>query len=98
MVVAAVIGACVIAEPPADLPEVPTARPQILRTEATPPSTGVLTKWPDKFFIPVQLSDARQDFYLAAFIDYNPITGEGLTDAPTKSPFTPGSTSRFRVQ
>jgi hypothetical protein len=89
-----VIGACVIAEPPADLPAVPTGRPNILSSNVTPPNTGVLTRWPSTFFVPVELTDARQTFYLAAYVDYNPITGEGLQAVPFDSPVAPGHSGR----
>lgn len=96
LLVAAVIGACVIAEPPVDLPAAPVIRPTIVRSAAVPPPTGVITRWPGTFYVPVQLSDARMTFYAAYFVDYNPITGEGYQDTIASSP-SPGDTRPVRT-
>ena len=76
-IAAGIVGACVIAEPPLDLPTAPVVRPTILRATAVPKTTSVFTLWPDNFIIQVQLSDQRQSFYATPFVDYNPSTGDG---------------------
>lgn len=90
--VAAVVDACVIAEPPTDLPRLPETRPTILRGSVVPTASAVLGRWPDKFTVPVELADPRATIWYSAFVDYNPATGEGIEGAsPTPSEFEPGS-------
>jgi hypothetical protein len=87
-IVAAVIGACVIADPPTDPPTTPVVRPTIARNSAFPSPTGVLTRWPadSEFIVPVWLSDPRDTFSYSWFVDYNPLTGDGFQDQQTSTP------------
>lgn len=90
--VAVFVGACVIADPPSDLPRLPETRPTILRGSVVPTASAVLGRWPDKFTVPVELADPRATIWYSAFVDYNPATGEGIEGAsPTPSEFEPGS-------
>lgn len=84
--------ACVVADPPSDLPVLPELRPTILRGSVVPPPSAVLGRWPQTFKVPVELSDPRSPIIWAAFVDYNPSTGEGLDGQPRISEFDPGST------
>lgn len=95
-IAAGVIGACVIAEPPADLPSAPAVRPTIIRATAVPKTTSVFTGWPEKFIIDVQLSDSRQSFYATSFVDYNPSTGDGYTGSPQFISPSPGDSTTVR--
>lgn len=81
--IAGVVGACVIAEPPADLPTLPATAPRIVRGSVVPAADSIITVWPDKFIVPVQLADARSDLQYSWFVDYNPATGDGLLQSLT---------------
>ena len=70
--------ACVIADPPTELPRPAERRPTIVRASVVPSTTAVLGSWPSLFILPVELSDPRSDLLWATFIDYNPATGEGF--------------------
>jgi hypothetical protein len=85
--------ACVIADPPSDLPTLPETRPTIMRPSVVPSAAAVLGRWPEKFTVPVELSDPRSTIWYSVFIDYNPATGEGLDAPPSTSEFEPGSAS-----
>jgi hypothetical protein len=74
---AILVNACVIADPPTDLPRLPDKRATIVRASVVPSTTSVLGSWPTKVIIPVELSDSRATLKWAAFVDYNPATGEG---------------------
>jgi hypothetical protein len=69
--------ACVIADPPTDLPTLPPMRPTIRRASVVPPTSAVLGRWPAKFIVPVEVSDPRVDIAWATFVDYNPFNGQG---------------------
>jgi hypothetical protein len=98
VVVALSADACVIADPPTDLPQLPETRPTILRGSVVPSASAVLGRWPDKFVVPVELHDPRVTFWYAAFIDF-PGRGDGIDGAPTPSQYEPGSGStRGRVR
>lgn len=96
-VAAGVIGACVIAEPPAELPSNPNVRPRIIRATAVPKTTSVFTGWPDLFKIDVQLSDPRQSFYATSFVDYNPSTGDGYQNNTFSTPSSGDSSSVRKI-
>jgi hypothetical protein len=86
------IDACVIADPPTELPRSPERRPTIVRSSVVPSTTSVLGSWPSKFIVPVELSDPRADIQWASFVDYNPATGEGF-DQTSKSRDEPAATN-----
>lgn len=69
---AGLILSCVIAEPPGDLPQLPERRPTIVRGSVVPTVSAVLGTWPDKFILPVEMSDPRSTLFVSAFVDYNP--------------------------
>lgn len=72
------LGACIIAQSSSDVPRLPETRPTIVSASVVPSTTNILTRWPDFFTIPVELSDPTVSFVYAAFVDYNPLTGAGL--------------------
>jgi hypothetical protein len=82
--------ACILADPPTDLPTLPELRPVIIRGSVVPSVSAVLGRWPDKFLVPVELGDPRSRVFYSAFVDYNSATGEGL-DTTSTSEFEPGS-------
>ena len=77
-VASASLFACIIAEPVSDLPELPAFRPVIVRSSTVPQPSAVLGVFPDKFVVPVELVDPGVTLSWRLYIDYNPITGEGL--------------------
>jgi hypothetical protein len=87
VVVAAAQEACVLAQPSGDVPRLPASRPTIVHPSLVPPTSAVLTRFPDVFKVPVELVDATVAFQYAVFVDYNPLTGEGLVDGPRTSLF-----------
>jgi len=89
---AAATDACVLVEPAAELPRIPSSRPSILRGSVYPSASAVLTTFPTQLIVPVELADPVLPFYYAAFVDYNTATGEGLVVRSTESPFVIGNT------
>lgn len=81
------VGACVIAEPPTDVPTAPSVRPTIDRASVVPPSSAVLTSWPDRFYVPVRLSDPRETFFVAYFVDFD-ASGGGNFSVEVSTPVT----------
>jgi hypothetical protein len=75
--------ACVIADPPTELPRSSERRPTIVRPSVVPSTSAVISGWPSNFIVPVELSDPLAKLSWAAFIDYNPVTGEGFVDGQT---------------
>src|SRR5262249_36221248 len=70
--------ACILADPGADVPRPAPQRPHIIRASVVPPSGAVLGTFPQKFIIPVELSDPTLSFHYAAFVDYDQNRDEGL--------------------
>ena len=75
------VDACVIADPPTPLPQVPDGPPTILHSSVVPSTSSVLATWPTTFIVPVQLSNPRADVAWASFVDFNPVTGEGFDNS-----------------
>jgi hypothetical protein len=71
-VTASGVSACLVVEPPGDLPTTPVRRPTIRRSEASPVASFVLGAWPESFLVPVELVDASQTFQWRVFVDYDP--------------------------
>jgi hypothetical protein len=97
ILIASAITACIIAEPPSDTPRLPESRPTIVRGSVVPPASNVLGRWPDKFIVPVELSDPTAPFDWAAWIDFNPETGEGLEALKTSEFVQANTTGRVRT-
>jgi hypothetical protein len=55
------LGACLLADPPADLPVTPFAPPEILRTEVQPPITSFLDALPNQFTVPVAADPSQKE-------------------------------------
>jgi hypothetical protein len=72
-IAASVLGAaCILADPPAELPKFPARRPTILHDSVVPPTTNILRQWPARgdFLIPVEV-DPGVTFRYRAFLDYD---------------------------
>lgn len=78
-----IVGACVLAEPPTDLPALPDLPATIVRASVVPTASAVLLTWPSRFIVPVQIIDPRSTIRYAAFVDYNSHDGLGLVQAAT---------------
>ncbi|MCL2777612.1 MAG: hypothetical protein FWD73_06375 [Polyangiaceae bacterium] len=85
-------GGCVLVEPPADLPASQPTRPIILHGSVVPGTSAVLGTFPAKFIVPVEITPVTASFEWAAFIDYNPRTGEGQVGSTYVSTFEPATT------
>jgi hypothetical protein len=77
-IVATAVHGCLIVEPPGELPRVPERRPIIVKGSLVPTNGNVLGTFPDKFIVPVELSDPTATFQWSAFVNFNPLTGDGL--------------------
>lgn len=78
--IAMIPAACVIADPPTDLPQLGELRPRIVRESVVPSMSSVIGQWPGTFIIPVELSNPLSDLEWAAFMDYNPASSSGFLD------------------
>lgn len=96
IVLAGAVTACIIAEPPSDPPRLPLTRPTIVRGSVVPPASNIIGRWPDRFIVPVELSDPTLAFEFAVWIDFNPATGEGLVDFRTSTFVQENTTGRVR--
>lgn len=81
-----------LAQPSADIAQLPASRPNIVHTDVIPPTSAVLTTWPKSFVIPVELVDPKATFFYDAYIDYDPNAGTLPVVDPTQSPFSPQNT------
>ncbi|MFO0680099.1 MAG: hypothetical protein U0169_26490 [Polyangiaceae bacterium] len=76
--------ACVIVDPPAELPPVVARRPTIRHSEVAPPASRVLRGFPLEFVVPVEVGDPGDDFVWNVFVDYN-VGGSGFVDSTGES-------------
>jgi hypothetical protein len=95
-IVIGAVASCIIAEPPSDPPRLPNTRPTIVRGSVVPPASNIIGRWPDKFIVPVELSDPTVSFEYSVWIDFNPATGEGLVDWRTSTFAQENTTARIR--
>jgi hypothetical protein len=70
-VVARVVAACVIWDPPADEPPPIHYHPLIQADAVVPPSTVVLTELPGAFTVPLEIVDPTASFVYEVFIDFD---------------------------
>jgi hypothetical protein len=89
--------ACILAQPSGELPRIPESRPNVVRASVVPTTTAVLTRWPGTFLVPVELADPNVEFVYAAFVDYNPLTGDGLTEVPRQCVFVASNYSSITI-
>jgi hypothetical protein len=77
----ATLGACVLADPPATLPLVPTGSPVIQPASVVPSNQSILVEWPagDTFVVPVLLQDPTQPVLWQAFINDGPFLSNRVT-------------------
>lgn len=88
---------CVIADPPTDLPRLAEMRPTIVRASVVPSMSGVIGRWPDAFYVPVEVSDPLVNIRWATFIDYDPVTGDGYVTEGTSPPDQSPADGRVRM-
>jgi hypothetical protein len=69
--------ACVIADPPAEIPVPPLAPPEILDDLVVPPPP-LLQAWPLEFKIPIYVPDPSSSVEYHVFLDYDPIARPGF--------------------
>src|SRR2546428_119104 len=69
--------ACVIADPPPDLPAPPLHHPVIVTGSVNPPTTAVLTEIPRRFDVPVEVLTPDREFFYNVFVDYDPVSRPG---------------------
>jgi hypothetical protein len=76
------LAACIIADPPTDLPRPTPRKPTIIRSTAVPPDTRVLGTFPDAtqgqgFHVEVE-ADPTSQLSWSLYLDYDPLTNNGL--------------------
>jgi hypothetical protein len=65
--------ACVLADPPPDLPAESQLHPVVVQSAVFPPTTQVLVELPPSgFVVPVQLFDPDTPFEYEVFVDFDP--------------------------
>jgi hypothetical protein len=87
----ALLFACIVADPPAELPPPPQLPPSIVTGSVRPPITTVLTEWPPAFEVPVELSDTSLSFVWELFIDFD----EFQNPQPVRSAVEPADPSAY---
>jgi len=95
-----VTAACIVTDPPNDLPRLPETRPTIVRGSVVPSASSVIGTWPDLFIVPVELSNPRADFVYAAFIDFSPlppISAQSLESSRYEAANTTGRIRRVQI-
>jgi hypothetical protein len=65
------VAACVLADPPAQIPVPPIQRPEIERELCSPGVTQILETWPTEFDVPIQAFDTTSSIQWQAFLDYD---------------------------
>jgi hypothetical protein len=73
LALASAIAACIIADPPPDLPKAPPHHPNIVHSAVVPPATKVIATFPSKFIVPVEVLDPNTPFVFHVFVDYDPL-------------------------
>ena len=90
--VACAIGtACIIAEPPTNLPVPQTRRPTIVRDRVEPPASGVLGVFPTDGFIVFVDVDPTTGFDWRIFVDYDPLNPSSSLKNADRVPPDPGA-------
>lgn len=91
LLVPAMVGAaCVVADPASDLVAARVFRPTIVRGSVVPPVSGVLTRFPSEFVVPVEVLSPGDDFEWKVFVDFDsvhsaafPVLGETSAGDPS---------------
>jgi hypothetical protein len=68
------VTACILIDPPPELPRLPRTRPNIVQDAVQPPVSRVLLEWPTAFVVPVETLEANTPFVWSFFVDYDPVT------------------------
>ncbi len=85
------LSACILADPPAGLPALPTMRPTIVHGAVVPSAARILGRLPEQFQVPVELLDPAVTFEWRVFVDYDPLAPSNAVFAGTneKDPLRP---------
>ena len=83
---------CILAQPSGELSRLPETRPTILHASTVPSETSVLTRWPQTFIVPVELTDPTVRIAYAAFIDFDSLNNDGLQGPAVHSDFEEANT------
>lgn len=89
--------ACVLAQPSGELPRLPEQRPTIVHASVVPSTSAVLSRFPTTLIVPVELTDPTVEVLYAAFVDYNPLNGNGLVGEVGHSIAEPNNNGRVRT-
>jgi hypothetical protein len=87
--VACFAAACVLADPPPDLPPETQLHPIVVKSSVFPPTTQVLVELPSTGFdVPVQIFDTDTAFEYEVFVDFDPLAAvaQAPVIAVTESP------------
>jgi hypothetical protein len=83
---------CILAQPSGAVQRIPETRPTILHASTVPSETSVVTRWPQTFIVPVELTDPTVRIAYAAFVDFDSLNNDGLVDHPSHSDFEQANT------
>jgi hypothetical protein len=95
--IGAVLAACIIADPPTDLPRPTPRKPTIIRSTAVPPDTRVLGTFPDPtqgqgFHVEVEVDpSAPKGLTWRLYLDYVPVTLDSTQIGTGDIPLDPTS-------
>jgi hypothetical protein len=82
-----VFAACVLADPPPDLPGETQLHPVVVKSAVFPPTAQVLVELPPSGFdVPVQIFDTDTAFEWQVFVDYDPLVATAPVIATKASP------------
>ncbi len=85
------VAACILADPPPELPKPPSRRPTIVAGSVFPPSNQPLLDLPIEFRVPVEVPDPTKPYEWRVFVDFDPLqntdseqsgSGGGTSDSP----------------
>ena len=83
---AVLMAACIVADPPAELPSPPNLPPRIVQGSVYPPPSRVIPALPAEFLVPVELVDPSQTFRWEVFVDFDQARNELPTSNGTVTP------------
>jgi hypothetical protein len=81
--VGTILSACILADPPAELPTLPVMRPTVVHGAVVPSASRVLGGIPRQFEVPVEILDPSITFEWRVFVDYDPLAPSNAVFAGT---------------
>jgi hypothetical protein len=76
------LGACLLADPPADLPVLPIEPPAIETANVTPSVPSLLQTWPSEFDLPVVADPSESELEWEVLIDHIVVDGPNPVSIP----------------